>query len=161
MCALRSPSTVASPPSAPELPWPINSSLTLLLTASFLSSHPSLLILRTVLASLVHLNLSAPTPTLLVHDRLPPGRRTGAARSDKDAYRRYLRRVRVLASNYHLEAGAVRELVLRFVLCPAQERVGTARLGGTVLCAFQHITSEFVLKLEQDVVFTRELGVCP
>ena len=122
-------------------------SVTIMVTAAHIASHPSLSVINRTLASLSFLSLARGTPVLLVHDR-PPEQ---ASRSDMpSAYRLYLNRLRGYLPAFAGATGFAPKLLV-------QERHGN--LMGSLVLALGHLRTSYVLKLEHDVEFIRHVSL--
>lgn len=131
--------------------WPANErlqqeSISVIVTAAHVASHPLVTVINRSLTSLILLRLPAATPIFLAHDWPADSPRHGLP----GAYAQYLDRLRAMLPSYSLMTGYAPRLLI-------QQKHGN--LIGSLVLALELVQTAYVLKLEHDVEFIREVDM--
>ena len=105
-----------------------------IITASFILSHPSIAFIRCVIESLKYIHMDKDTPIILAHDY-----------SEDRKFKEYLTNLNKYISNYSN---------IRIVV-----RDSFGHLTGNVRNAFDFITTEYVLIIQHDLPFIRHFEI--
>ena len=105
-----------------------------LITASFILSHPSIAFIQSVIESLKYIHMDKDTPIILAHDY-----------SEDCKFKEYLTNLNEYISNYSN---------IRIVV-----RDSFGHLTGNVRNAFDFITTEYVLIIQHDLPFIRHFEI--
>jgi hypothetical protein len=108
--------------------------LTVIITASYCPSHPSIFLIKDVLESLRFLNLNENTPILLAHDY-----------NDHPKYLEYLE---------YLKDYIKHKSNIKIV-----KRESNGHLTGNIRHAMQFVTTKYVLILQHDLPFIRKVNI--
>ena len=111
-----------------------NSLLTIIITASFIPSHPSIKVIKETIESLSYINMLSNTKIILAHDF-----------NDNDNYIKYFEKLNDYIksfSNY------------RITKCTEH-----GHLTGNIRNALSHVTSKYILVIQHDLPFVREFNI--
>ena len=120
-----------------------NMSYSVIITASYIPSHPSIEFIKRVLDSLKYVNLADDTLIVLAHDY-----------NDSSAYQTYLENLSVYVSvcelfSTHFDKPNIKLLV----------RENHGCLTGNIRNAMLHINSDYVLIVQHDLPFVQEFNI--
>jgi GTP:adenosylcobinamide-phosphate guanylyltransferase len=105
-----------------------------MITASFIISHPSIEFIKCVIESLKHIHMDKDTPIILAHDY-----------SEDSRFTEYLKNLKNYISDYKN---------IKIVICNSH-----GHLTGNVRNAFNEINTEYVLIIQHDFPFIRDFEI--
>tara|TARA_B110000977_G_C11039869_1_gene478455 strand:+ start:586 stop:1332 length:747 start_codon:yes stop_codon:yes gene_type:complete len=114
----------------------IKDSLTIIITASYIPSHPSTYCITNVIESLKFLNLEPGIKVILTHDF-----------SDNDNYANYI-------ENLYIYTQKNTDFVFEIVVLSKH-----GHLTGNIRNAFNHVHTQFVLVIQHDFPFIRNINI--
>lgn len=115
--------------------------VTVLISSSYIPSHPSVKVIEETLSSLEQTDMGHDYPVLVVHD----GLKRGAQQQEKEDYRIFLRSF----SEKFADHSKIRSLELAF----------HGHLAGAISEALKEITTEFVLVVQHDLPFVKPVPI--
>lgn len=113
----------------------MSSNLTIVITASFIPTHPSRFIIEKTLESLKYINMRPGTKIVLAHDY-----------NDSDDYAKYLKNINDYAEQSPMD--------IEIAMCAEH-----GHLVGNVRNAFARIASKYALVIQHDLPFVRKFDI--
>lgn len=117
-------------------------SITVVVNSSLIPSHPSNALIKRTLESLEHLGIGLQTPILVVQDALPPGPKS---ERHQVAYRQYL--------------DSLRDFDATWPSLRVLELSQWGHINGALREAMKQVATEFVLVIQHDLEFLRDLDI--